>query len=728
MTRQLEPVSRYGELVDWFRSPRRLRLLVAGSISVVALVMAAVAVHLVWGLEGGRWMSGGRVINVADYRTEGRSDVAAIQAAIDAASPGDTVFFPSGTYRLDKPFYFGSGINHVGQPGAPVVLLGRGPTSLLIHHDHTRPLLNTTIRGFLFDNVELRLSGNRSYTSFVNVTITDCIFQNGKRDVPWQSDYIWLSYTVGITIDGCTFLRNAYSGGRGVVLERTRSSVIKDSYFGTTRNLEPGAPNGYFKTAINVTGYDEESKDRNEDILIDGNVLRRNSAATCPTSSCEDHGMYAWGVKNLFIVNNQVDGWSNTVSGGAVKVRNSEDVFIVSNNFKTSGVLAYTHWHGQPRHFERVLIADNRIDLDDRGTGIAYRRANEPRGTVNVCKLPGGEADVHIVGNVFPSGGSIDLKCGEGRGFCVADNRGSRLTGDMTGVRRSGCRPSSDWNRPLLGVHRGDFNGDGKEDFVHRAWNRDVDAYHWRAHLTFGDGFRIEDWDGTIAVADDTDKFGVHIGDYNGDGRDDLAYRGTCDGRPCWRVHHSTDGGFTEPLDYGDSEGYNVDTLRFGLVVGDFNGDGRDDILFPGTCGGDRSCWLVLASQPDHRFAVADWGNGGHWHPTQTDEYGLLVGDFNGDGRDDIAYRGQCGDGKPCWRVHLSEGERFAPYNWGDEFVPDPREARHFGLRVGDADGDGRADIAYRGRCGNQGKGQWRYHRSEVEGRFAISCSEIYVF
>jgi hypothetical protein len=52
-----------------------------------------------------------------------------------------------------------------------------------------------------------------------------------------------------------------------------------------------------------------------------------------------------------------------------------------------------------------------------------------------------------------------------------------------------------------------------------------------------------------------------------------------------------------------------------------------------------------------------------------------------------------------------------------------PTESEDLGLLVGDMNGDGRADIGYRGRCGNPGVAQWRYHVSADTYPFTITCS-----
>ena len=62
--------------------------------------------------------------------------------------------------------------------------------------------------------------------------------------------------------------------------------------------------------------------------------------------------------------------------------------------------------------------------------------------------------------------------------------------------------------------------------------------------------------------------FGLTSGDFNGDGRDDLLYRGDCEGTSCWRIHRNTDsanGTFDEGEDWGGDYFPHSDTASFGL-------------------------------------------------------------------------------------------------------------------------------------------------------------------
>jgi len=87
------------------------------------------------------------------------------------------------------------------------------------------------------------------------------------------------------------------------------------------------------------------------------------------------------------------------------------------------------------------------------------------------------------------------------------------------------------------------------------------------------------------------------------------------------------------------------------VLVGDFNGDGKSDIA--GRLNGTR--WYV-ASSTGTSFSTTYWGLWGVG--TWTD---VGVGDFDGDGRSDIA--GRLDDGR--WYVARSDGSKFSNEYWG---------------------------------------------------------------
>ncbi len=162
-------------------------------------------------------------------------------------------------------------------------------------------------------------------------------------------------------------------------------------------------------------------------------------------------------------------------------------------------------------------------------------------------------------------------------------------------------------------------------------------------------------------------SYGLAVGDFNGDGRDDIVTRGLC-GTPsegCWRVQLSTGSGYTAPQNWGNGAYFSSETTDFGVIVGDFNDDGRDDIVYRGFCGFQQKCWRVQLSTGSGFLNGVNWGNGAYFSP-ESDDFGVVSGDFNDDGRDDIVYRGFCGFQQKCWRVQLSTGSGFLNgQNWG---------------------------------------------------------------
>ena len=86
--------------------------------------------------------------------------------------------------------------------------------------------------------------------------------------------------------------------------------------------------------------------------------------------------------------------------------------------------------------------------------------------------------------------------------------------------------------------------------------------------------------------------------------------------------------------------------------VGDVDGDGRDDLVYRGGCEADGGCWVVV---PGGRGAEQVWGL------FDAVDGGLAgVRDTNGDGLADLIYEAPCQAGSCVW-VAPSTGERFEP-------------------------------------------------------------------
>lgn len=247
----------------------------------------------------------------------------------------------------------------------------------------------------------------------------------------------------------------------------------------------------------------------------------------------------------------------------------------------------------------------------------------------------------------------------------------------------------------------------GKSDQV---WHQDVSGIDGRANA--------EDYFGTNLTA----------GDFNGDGRDDLAV-----GLPTEYVGSSINAGFVNVI-YGGANGLTAvgdqmwhqdsagvpntaeanDKFGFELAAGDFNGDGYEDLVASAP-EEDSNAGGVVTIIYGSKNKLTDAGStelspailgymsyvGAYFGAS------LAVGDFNGDGKDDLAI----GAGSEKLGNILYVGAAYVVYGGSDGLevagrqkwnqdsvgIPDATEEYDsFGgsLATGDYNGDGYVDLA----------------------------------
>ncbi|MFM7183562.1 MAG: FG-GAP repeat domain-containing protein [Planctomycetota bacterium] len=226
----------------------------------------------------------------------------------------------------------------------------------------------------------------------------------------------------------------------------------------------------------------------------------------------------------------------------------------------------------------------------------------------------------------------------------------------------------------------GDFDGDGRTDFASQT---DAGTWWVTTNPTTG-GANPRAWGGWAVFQFPT------VGDFNADGKDDIAVRNATNG--AWRVFTSTGAGF-ESARFGK---WNNSLTWSNVLAGDFTGDGKDDLV------GQRSdgIWVVAASTGT-AFSSSFWAT------FPTGQFGT-VGDYNADGRDDVAIRNPSNG---AWRVLSSTGAAFEPLRFG---VWDPTTTWS-NVRAGDFNGDGRTDLV-----GQRAGGAW-YVSTSTGSAFSTS-------
>lgn len=177
-------------------------------------------------------------------------------------------------------------------------------------------------------------------------------------------------------------------------------------------------------------------------------------------------------------------------------------------------------------------------------------------------------------------------------------------------------------------VVKGDFNGDGRMDiaFVERRNSPSLN----RVHVAFGQA----DGSFNVAAPNDHDQvppegwgtYEVLVGDLNGDGRDDLIWNHRGTSNVVYVGLSAGDGGFT----FGARQVHPLNGWgTYTAAVGDMNNDGKDDIVWNNRLADRTRTYIGFATGTDGTLtmvnnAVDRLGN--------YIGYRLLIGEVNGDG------------------------------------------------------------------------------------------------
>jgi hypothetical protein len=286
-----------------------------------------------------------------------------------------------------------------------------------------------------------------------------------------------------------------------------------------------------------------------------------------------------------------------------------------------------------------------------------------------------------------------------------------------------------------------DVNGDGYADAVVGAVGEDLgyDTDAGMLHVlygrssgitTYGDKVIHQDTSGVPGSPEDSDLFGWTnaSGDFNADGYADVAVStigediGSAYESGLVQVFYGSSGGLRTSAVTGLEVPREYLTLGVGLAAGDFNGDGRDDLAVggPGDNFGVGSVFVHNGTSSGLSTTYQEFTQGGDVPGTPQDgEYfgeALEAGDINGDGIADLAI-GASNDwddlGWPTGSVTLlygsasglngnHDGQRFSKETpgvpgdggWYDHEAEDYPDDFGYDLTLADFSGDGKADLA----------------------------------
>jgi hypothetical protein len=216
----------------------------------------------------------------------------------------------------------------------------------------------------------------------------------------------------------------------------------------------------------------------------------------------------------------------------------------------------------------------------------------------------------------------------------------------------------------------GDFNGDGKPDLA--VVNATADT----VSILLGNG------DGTfqakVDYATGNAPQGVAVGDFNGDGKLDLAITDSASSTVSVFFGNGN-GTFQTKVDYATGK------KPQGIAVGDFDADGHMDLVVTNATDGAVG---VLLNKGNGTFNTQAAYNTG-FNP-----YSVVVGDFNGDGVQDLAVANNNNNNLVSVLLGNGNGTFQTQFQYPTGNTP-------FSIAAGDVNGDGKLDIVVANQQGD---------------------------
>ena len=228
----------------------------------------------------------------------------------------------------------------------------------------------------------------------------------------------------------------------------------------------------------------------------------------------------------------------------------------------------------------------------------------------------------------FKGNGNADLLWRNTNGTLIdwTMNGSQILSSTNVGLGASAAAPDASWN--IAGL--GDFNGDGKSDVLWR--NNNGSLVDWTMNGSQIASSQTVTLGGSPAAPDASWNI-AGFGDFNGDGKSDILWRNSNGALVDWTMNGSQIASSQDVTLGGNPVLPDASWSIAG--IGDFSGDGKSDILWRNV-NGTLIDWTMNGSQIVSSQVVTLAGNAvspdASWQIAQ-------IADFTGDGKSDILWR-----------------------------------------------------------------------------------------
>ncbi|MBV9589553.1 MAG: FG-GAP repeat protein [Hyphomicrobiales bacterium] len=283
------------------------------------------------------------------------------------------------------------------------------------------------------------------------------------------------------------------------------------------------------------------------------------------------------------------------------------------------------------------------------------------------------------------AGADVEWQNGPGGSLAVWSMNGPQIVAsNFVTLQGSVVAPDATWSVAGLA----DFNGDGTNDFLWR--NQNGTLVDWTMNGSQIASSQTVTFGGSPATPDSTWNV-AGLGDFNGDGKDDVLWRNANGSLVDWTMNGSQVTASQQVTLGGGAAA--PDSSWSVAGIGDFNGDGKADVLWR-NASGSLIDWTMNGSQITNAQQVTLGGSA--VSPDSTWSV-AAVGDFNGDGKADILWRNTSG-ALIDWSMNGSQITNEQQVTLGGSAVS--LDSSWQIAQIGDFNGNGTSDILLRNTNG----------------------------